>query len=139
VVGYKTVGERKRWWHLAVEARPLLTPFPLFALRLHIIFSDDGKTIWDSNSRLHRARRSQGRSWWNDDWRDRGRGVMAWLADGERTLDLPIGTNQVLRVDISPFTIVAPVSCADPSAEGPEESAEAESLADEELASEDVA
>lgn len=117
IVGYKTVGERKRWWHLAVEARPIVMPVPALAIRLHILFSDDGKKIWDSDKRLHAARRSQGRSWWNDDWRDRGRGVMAWLAGNAPVLSLPIGADQVLEVDTVPLFLVSPVSYSTPKGE----------------------
>lgn len=114
VVGYKTVREKKRWWHLAVEARPVLNPLPALAIRLHILFSDDGRSIWTSEKRLHAARRSQGRSWWNDDWRDRGRGVMAWLAGGGSALSLPIGEDRALEVDTVPLSLVSPVSYARP-------------------------
>jgi hypothetical protein len=126
VVGYKTVGEKKRWWHLAVEARPILRPAPALALRLHILFSDDGNTIWSSEKRLHAARRSQGRSWWNDDWRDRGRGVMAWLAGGQPVLTLPIGANQILEIDAVPVNVVSPVSFTLSSGEDLDRQAETE-------------
>ncbi len=139
VVGFKTVGEKKRWWHLAIEGRPLLKPFPVLALRLHILFSDEGKTIWQSDKMLHKARRSQGRTWWNDDWRDRGRGSMVWLAGGEDALSLPIGSNQVLRIDTTPMTIVSPVSYAEPDVEPPEEAAAVEALETDEDEGEDVA
>lgn len=128
VVGFKTVGEKKRWWHLAIEARPLLRPVPVLAIRLHILFSDDGNTIWTSDKRLHAARRSQGRTWWNDDWRDRSRGAMAWLAGTDDVLTMPIGTNQVLRVDSAPLHVVSPVSYTEPDVEIPEQATEIETL-----------
>jgi len=141
IVGYKTVGEKRRWWHLAVEARPTLNPMPALAIRLHILFSDDGKSIWTSEKRLHAARRSQGRSWWNDDWRDRGRGVMAWLAGDGPVLRMPIGADQVLEVDTVPLSLVSPVSYSKPEGEDvepPLETDESEITEDDDEA-EDVA
>ncbi len=141
VVGYKTVGEKKRWWHLAVEARPILNPMPALAIRLHILFSDDGKSIWSSEKRLHAARRSQGRSWWNDDWRDRGRGVMAWLAGNGSVLSLPIGADQVLEVETVPLSLVSPVSYSKPEGESvePQIDADDSEIAEDDDEAEDVA
>lgn len=58
------------YWHYGVSLHPLLSPQFCLSLKAHIVFSDDGKNVWASKSKLHSARRSKGRSFFNKDWRD---------------------------------------------------------------------
>ena len=63
VVGFKTVKatdsreESKRYWHFGIQARPLVYPQIAYCIKPHVIFSDDGQSIWEGKLRLHRARR----------------------------------------------------------------------------------
>lgn len=75
VIGYRTLKpnedgtERKRFWHFAVQARPMTYPDYAYAIKPHVLFSDDGIKIWTDEMRLQRARRRQCKDWWNPEWR----------------------------------------------------------------------
>jgi hypothetical protein len=68
-----------------------------------VLFSDDGSQIWPSKARLHSARRTYCKDWWNPHWRDRILASVRWLADGD-TLSLPAGSDASIVVDITPVT-----------------------------------
>ncbi len=120
MVGYKTIKKyedgqsKRRFWHFSVEARPMLNPVYGFQIKYHVIFSDDGKNIWESKDRLHRARRSQCKEWWNAAWRDRTLAVMSWLADGDETMKLKIGAKLDITVAKFPLTFNSPVFYVEP-------------------------
>ena len=38
----------KRYWHFAMQARPLVHPAPAFVFKPHVVFTNDGLTIWES-------------------------------------------------------------------------------------------
>lgn len=115
VIGFKTVGprdrRRKRYWHYAIEGFPLFRPAPVLCVRGHLLFSDDGQTLWDSDKRMNAARRNQVRSgWWNDGWRDRMLAVMHWLSGDAGAISLATGVTQVIYVSANPERVLSPVS-----------------------------
>jgi hypothetical protein len=114
VVGYRTVNERLRYWHFALQAKPRIQhPWVGYVMKPHVLFSDDGEHLWESADRLHRARRSQCRGWWNDKWRDLIAGTVSWLAQGDATITLPVGTEATLHVGATPLWFTSPVSMDD--------------------------
>jgi hypothetical protein len=116
-MGYKTRKDgSRRIWHFAVSARPALHPRPLLQLRTHVLFSDDGKTIWSSADAMHRARRNQCKGWWNDDWRDRLLATMAWLADHQPVIKLDLSASaKAAIVNPRPIEFVSPVTLTEPA------------------------
>ena len=114
VIGYKTRLGRKRYWHFALSAKPALHPEPLLMIRSHVLFSDDATSIWPSVDEMHRARRSQCKGWWNDDWRDRLLGTMAWLAEGTDELRLPLSPSSVAKLSAHPVEFQSPVTLIEP-------------------------
>ena len=91
----------------------MLWPFQVFAIRTHVVFTEDGKTLIDSDARQHSARRSQCRSWWNDTWRDRLLASTAALRDvqtGKIMLRLSASENAALET--APLYFTAPLSYA---------------------------
>jgi hypothetical protein len=102
--------ERMRHWHYALSARPQLYPVLSYSVRGHVLFSDDGKAIWESDKRLHKARMSQCRNWWNDDWRDRMLAAMSWLGGGADTIDVELASDAIVRVMRSPIVVKSPVT-----------------------------
>jgi len=119
LMGYKTRKKSGtlRHWHFAVSAKPVLHPQPMLQLRAHVLFSDDGRTIWSSPDALHKARRSQCKDWWNDDWRDRLLATTAWLAGGEPAFRLPLSSaSTTVAVDVRPLEFLSPVTLLEPSA-----------------------
>ena len=119
LVGFKNLlvapgkAPRQRFWHFAIQGRPMLWPFQVFAIRTHVVFTEDGKTLIDSDARQHSARRSQCRSWWNDTWRDRLLASTAALRDvqtGKIMLRLSASENAALET--APLYFTAPLSYA---------------------------
>jgi hypothetical protein len=116
VVGTTTRGAnadgtpRLRYWHFSLEARAVVNPRLGFMVKPHVLFSDDGATIWSSSAQLHRARRSHCRQWWNDRWRDLILGTMAWLAEGQEGVRLPVGQTGTVSVSVTPLEIESPFS-----------------------------
>ena len=121
VVGYSTRNGRKRYWHYAVSARPECEPDLHFVIKGHVLFSNDGLTIWKSKDKLAKARRSQCKKWWNDEWRDRMLAVMAHLADGSGVIPIPVASDLRLVVDKWPAGFESPVSYLDPKEQVKEE------------------
>ena len=120
LVGYRSIGSRgdkervKRYWHFAVNPWIAFKPFPMFQLTPSIVFSMDGRKPIADTSRAHRHRRSQGRDWWNPEWRDRTLGMMWWLAGREPEIVLPLGPGASATVSSQPVSFSSPVSYEDP-------------------------
>ncbi len=125
MVGYKTTATStegnpsKRYWHFGIQAKPLVYPAVAYVIKPHVLFSSDGSQIWESKSRLHKARRSQCKNWWNPDWRDRILAAMAWLATQEGKIEIGLGSDVAIEVSSYPMTLTSPVSYVDP---GPDRS-----------------
>ncbi len=120
VVGYKTLKKLEqgteilRYWHFALQAKPSTSPFIGYTMKPHVLFSDDGQAIWESKRRLHRARRSQCRGWWNDRWRDLLFGATASLADEDGVIGFPVGPEETLSISCHPLALTSPVSYVEP-------------------------
>lgn len=115
VVGIKTIRRGSdavtlRYWHFALEARALVTPVVGFTMKPHVLFSDDGASIWESKDRLARARRSQCKNWWNAEWRDRNSAAVSFLAGGGETVSLQVGSSVSLELEATPLQLMSPVS-----------------------------
>jgi len=119
VVGFKSLSANKdgisvkRPWHFAFQAKAMVYPFIGYCLKPHVLFTDDGFTIWESKERLHKARRSQCSMWWNPKWRDLLLATMSHLSRGNPTLSIPVAPNQALEIGILPLAFTAPVSFED--------------------------
>ena len=103
----------KRYWHFAVDVPVGLEPWLVYKLVPHILFSTDGKTILDDGN-VQRYRRSQGRDWWNAEWRDRTLGLMSWLAGGSSHLLLPLGPGVSANIKSEPIHFMSPVTYEEP-------------------------
>ncbi len=111
MVGYSKV--KKRFWHFGIHAKPRLYS-EAYIIKPHVLFSDDGRTIWDNKKRLHKARRSQCRNWWNSDWRDRILAVMTWLSNEEGQIEIALGSDVTIQVLTYPLMFTSPVSYIEP-------------------------
>ena len=116
IIGYKTMmrAEGPSWlriWHSAVQAKAQFFPVLAYLVTNHVVFSEDGKRLWESRDRQHSARRSQCKSWWNDDWRDRMLAMMTWLAEGSDCITIDCG-GSVIEVAPRPLKFTSPVRLA---------------------------
>ena len=119
LIGYKTIKDihgvrKKRFWHFAISARPILWPCYAYAIRSHVLFSDDGDNIFTNAHKMHRARRTQCKDWWNDDWRDRMLLIMSWLKGENEKIIIAVSSDVSLEIADSPNTFISPVSYKDP-------------------------
>ena len=103
----------KRLWHYAVQARPMVHPILAYIFKSHVLFTSDGTTIWESKKRLAAARRSQCKSWWNDEWRDRTLAAATYLCDGADKITVrgPRQATATLSIPPTPLPFRSPVSC----------------------------
>ena len=97
-------------WHFAFQGRSNLHPYPHYLVKSHVLASSDGLNIWESDKRLHNARRSWFKDWWNDNWRDRLLAAISFVADSSSTLNIPVGNDVFLNVSTFPETFISPVS-----------------------------
>lgn len=115
VVGYATQSDgSKRYWHFAVQARPVLSPSLGYLISSHVIFTSDGVTPWSSHSTMHSARRRQCKSWFNPEWRDRLLATLHWLSQGSPTLSVPVGSGVSIEVSVTPDQFESEISYTDP-------------------------
>jgi hypothetical protein len=119
-IGYKTLGTSVRYWHVGLQAKSTTWPVLGYTMKPHVFFSDDGISLWESKERLHRARRSQCKNWWNDRWRDLIAGVVYWLGDSDGVIRLPVGPSEQVRVFCTPERFESAVSYDDSSLAPPD-------------------
>ncbi|MGI8744436.1 MAG: toll/interleukin-1 receptor domain-containing protein [Bryobacteraceae bacterium] len=117
MIGFKTVGGTKRYWHFAFSCRVICRPMLACIVKSHVVFSDDAKNVWKSASRLHSARRSQCKNWWNPVWRDRVIAATTWLTDGDGLIRIPVASGLFLEICGSPVRFESPVAYHDPQEE----------------------
>jgi hypothetical protein len=98
-------------WHYGISAKVFLWPQLMFHISAHVLFSDDGQHIWESKPRLHSARRSNCKSWYNDEWRDRLVGAMTYLANGTAQIDIPLSESTCIAVSTSPIEFESKITC----------------------------
>lgn len=122
VVGYQTVGKNRRYWHFGLSAKPVLRKTKYLAINPHILFSDDGASVWRDKDRMHKAKMNLTRSWWNPHWRDRILAVMSYLAGENTGIVLRLGKNEESHVWVEKYLIsfVSPVAFPDPVNQQPE-------------------
>ncbi len=101
---------RNVYWHFAVAAHPIIGREPHLILKAHIPFSEDGKVPLTSTARMHSLRRSFCRSWWNDRWRDLLLAYATQVSDVDGGINLPAGSEQVIRINSRPLFFESPVS-----------------------------
>ena len=98
------------FWHYAISGSPQLQGLARIVIHHHVIFTDDGATPWASAERMHKARRSVCKNWWNDAWRDRLFAMCSVLGGDAKTLPLPVGPDQAIDVAMNGLTFVSPRS-----------------------------
>ena len=115
MVGFKSLHSvegrtRLRNWHFGIQVKPYFWPFLILAVKPHVIFTENG-VLYESKAKQHSARRSQCKSWYNDDWLDRILAAMSFLS-GEDVDDLiiPLASHVTLSVNKLPLLFESPVS-----------------------------
>ncbi|MES2773885.1 MAG: toll/interleukin-1 receptor domain-containing protein [Bacteroidota bacterium] len=113
--GVQMVGKLKAVnWHFAISAAPILTPIPVYSFSSHIIFTEDGYKVLSTDSAQHKARRKQGRLWWNKQWREKLFGFIAPMVNEKGVIEIRVGSQSRVLVSAESILFVSPVSYADP-------------------------
>lgn len=77
-------------WHFALSGRAILSPIVGFSLKSHLTFTERGFNVWGDVAKIHSHRRSKGKAFFNEEWRDM---LFAYLQalrneNGEISIDL---------------------------------------------------
>lgn len=118
------------FWHYAISGSTQLHPFPRMIIRHHVIFTDDGVKPWESAERMHKARRSVCKQWWNAAWRDRLFAIAALLGDEKETLVLAVANQVSFDVSMRAIVFESPRRFFEDNEQGIEESIEVELIED---------
>lgn len=128
------IGKQKdKKWHFGISGHVRLFPEPMFVVKSHIWFTEDGKKLIESSSIQHSLRRRQGKNWWNNQWRTKLMAFVQFIAESDQTVHIPLGGEELLRFDSQPIPFVSPVTYSDPSANNlPEDIGENENYGEDE-------
>jgi hypothetical protein len=109
------VGKRKENnWHFGISGFAKLSPFPRFIITSHIFFTIDGKVLISSKERQHKLRIKQGKSWYNNIWRNKLIALMDYLAKGDKLLKIPVGKNESIEIYSKPLKLLSHVTYISP-------------------------
>lgn len=123
VKGIKLVGRLKRGtdsyinWHFGVSGASRLLPAPLYVIKSHIFFTENGKRLLSSASIQHKARRKQGKNWWNKQWREKLLHALIPISDENHLIQIPVGEHTRLVFSALPISFHSPVTYVDPNDE----------------------
>jgi len=79
-------------------------------VKAHVAFTENG-VLYESKAKQHAARRSQCKSWYNDDWLDRILATMTFLAgENGNEIQIPLSGDQFLIAKRTPILFESPVS-----------------------------
>lgn len=114
VVGFKSLKAkdgvvRLRNWHFGVEGLPHIGLDSHMSLMPHVAFSENGQ-VYESVKKQHAYRRSQCRSWYNNDWRDRLLATLQFLRGDNSHLAIPLAPDSFATFEPLPEVIESPVS-----------------------------
>ena len=100
--------KRKVYWHFAAEAVPIVGRNIRFAVKSHIVFTEDAIAPLPSAARMHSLRRGFCRSWWNGRWRDLLLAYLALLGGESGLISLEVGDGQAFEMSAHPIVLTAP-------------------------------
>lgn len=124
--------KRISFWHAAISARAALSPVPLYSIRLHVAFTDDGVNPVADGLKAFRLRRSFCKSFWNDRWRRIYFSLVSRLSDGKGAIMFSTGGDEPIKVGL-PLELETPYSIASDLAVQVDESEEDEEIGEIEI------
>lgn len=101
-------------WHYGVSFNPRLRPHPCISFKGHLLFSQDGHTIWPDKKKLHAARRSKGKRMYNAAWRDLWLAFLNSLSEDKQAFAVPISMDACLWLPTLPVLFVSDRGYQDP-------------------------
>lgn len=108
--------KNKGYWHYGISVLPILSPFVGVSIKSHLIFTKDGKNLFEKDSIQHAYRRSKGRSFFNEHWRDMQIALLASLQDANGKIEiLTTRKGDYLEMKLWPETFWSEYGYIDPS------------------------
>lgn len=98
------VYKRKWKWHYAISVKPVLTPVLGFVLKSHLVFTDEGFKVWKNEKgeidkdKIHSHRRSKGKTFYNEEWRDMLLAFLHGLKNKEGLITIPLSCDFSLQL-----------------------------------------
>lgn len=106
----------KGYWHYGISIQPILYPYIGVSLKPHLIFTKDGKNVIDKDSVQHIYRRSKGRTFFNEQWRDLLIALLAYLRNTNGDIEIPVTKDGLcLKMNNHPETFWSDYGYRDPS------------------------
>jgi hypothetical protein len=119
------VGKQKnKNWHFGISASAKLYPSHVLMVSSHIFFTEDGKTLIETKSIQHKARRRQGKNWWNDDWKSKLLASIQYLTDENNSFYLEVGSEEKIYISTEPVLFRSEIGYDNPNIKVLEEEAE---------------
>lgn len=104
-----------KFWHFGIGSKPMLYPEFAFCIYPHVLFSDDGLTIWSDKKKLHKARRKFCSRWWNAEWRDRILAFIYSISKNKSCIEIEMGSQNPLLVSLEPIRFKSNIVYATPA------------------------
>jgi len=102
------IGKYYNWnWHFGISNKAQLHPRLCFSLKSHILFSNDGFQIWDNDTKLHSARRSKGKKWFNEEWRDQLIAFINALKSDNHQIEIKLNQSFTLQMPLSTIPFIS--------------------------------
>lgn len=108
------------FWHYAISIRPLYHPFFCFAIKGHLVFTDDGIKTWTDKDKQHSARRNKGKRFFNKEWRSMMLAFLHSLSGDGSKIVLPGNENVSIEVNKEPIVFYSEIGYTDPVEKGRE-------------------
>lgn len=102
------------FWHYAISFRPLYQPYFCFAIKGHLVFSEDGFQTWDDKNKQHSARRDKGKRFFNKEWRSMLLAFLHSLNAGDATIHLPGNETDGIDIMKEPMVFYGEIGYSDP-------------------------
>lgn len=112
---YKSLG----MWHYAISAKPILKPIVGFSLKNHLTFTEKGFDVWENKKgetdkdRIHIHRRSKGKRFFNEEWRDMLLAFLNGLKKNDK-IEIELSDNYTLTLSSIPEFFWADFGYNDP-------------------------
>lgn len=105
-------------WHYGLSASVLLNPVLCISLKAHLLFSDDGVTVWTNKNKIHKSRRSKGKLFFNKEWRGLMLAFIASLSKNKTNIQIPITETTFLELPITTIQFYSTVGYEEPKTSG---------------------
>ncbi len=109
--------QKDKFWHFGVSGNTRLYPELIYTFNSHIFFTSDGENLIPEASKQHAARRKQGKNWWNKHWRNRLFSFLKVMAGDNDYIEVELGNQESLKIDISSINFISPKSYLEPNKE----------------------